>query len=47
MLGRDATNDILCQEARQNRSIQTQIEEGNQDVNAREEAINTNNRPHI
>ena len=46
-LGRDVTNNSLRQEARQNRSIQTPIEDGNQGVTAREEAINTNNQPHI
>ena len=47
MVGRDATNNALHQETRQKRSRQTPIQEGYQDVAAREEMINTNNRPHI
>ena len=47
MLGRNATNNALHQVTRQNRSIQTPFEEGNQNTTMREEAINPNNQHHI
>ena len=46
-LGRDATNNALRQETRQDRSRQTPTQEGYQDATTREETININNRQWI
>ena len=47
MLGRDTTNNVLHQEARQGRSGQTSVQDSCQRVTTSEDSINRNNRPPI